>query len=99
MEYSTDEINLQPPQITRPTEKEIEATLDTLNLVRLQCDQAASHLEYVRGKMPVNPKEVSRAFEDKQKLERQYMSICDWIWEYKPRGFFFDHEEQRYVLR
>lgn len=95
----TEEISVRLPQTTQPTQTQIEATLDMLNLVRLRCDQASAYLEYVRGKVPVNPREVFRAFEDKQAKEREYMAICDWIWEHRPRGFYFDGERQKYVLR
>lgn len=93
MEQETEEIN------KLPTQEVIDRELVRLNNVRLRCDQDAREFKQATEKSDVDPDEVAMAFKHKQSDELLYMGICDWLWANTPHGFYFDHDQQKYVLR
>lgn len=98
MEYITDEINLQPPQTEHPTQAEIDTCLELLNWARIRSDLAAIDFKRVTEKPDVKREDVKAAFNHRQIVERQYMMLCNWIWDYTPYKIVFDHEQQKYFL-
>lgn len=96
MEYMTDEINLQPPQTLQPTQAEIDMCLELLNLARIRYDQAESDFKRLT-EQPERDK-VKDVLIRRRTAERQYMTLCDWIWDYTPYKIVFDKDQQKYFL-